>query len=180
MCGMWGLLWSPQSQSAQDPHCSLRASSVPFSTCLSLFFHSAAIQTLPDWWNKKDFLVVFQFVNLLSEILQLNNQIILKNWPWRLETIFKKFVIWYYVASNNKISKCNSLKSNSCLTDLEKVKLVNNCPKNYFYLDISKPLSVANVKPNAQCPPLLKLWISCFVTVQEKKIYNNHSAATLQ
>lgn len=28
----------PQSQSAQDPHRSLRASSVPFSTCLSLFF----------------------------------------------------------------------------------------------------------------------------------------------
>ena len=49
----------PQSQSAQDPHCSLRASSVPFLYLSVSIFLSAATQTLRDWRDKKAFLVVW-------------------------------------------------------------------------------------------------------------------------
>lgn len=60
----------PQSQSVQDPHSSLRASSVPSSTCLSLFFCLPATQRLQECLCDV-FSGSFQSLNtFLNEILQ--------------------------------------------------------------------------------------------------------------
>lgn len=65
----------PQSQSVQDPHGSLRASSVPPSTCLSLFFSFLLLR------DSKNICVIFfsgSFNSLnafLNEISQINMQL---------------------------------------------------------------------------------------------------------